>query len=450
MEYRKSMKIIASFSLIFLTGSFAPVFSQADIYQNPDYGPDSASRMKCANNLSTMSEFMKIDLINYALPSWRTVFDKCPASSKNIYLYGVKIYRDRLDMENEPVRKKELLDTLMMIYDRRIEYFGQKGHVLGRKGIDLLRYDQNAIEEAHAILGESINASGENADEAVVVTFMQTSMVLFKGGRIESKQVIDDYMQATGVLSKRTGSGNQDRMTERAFENVDRLFAESGAGNCNDLIAIFTPKFQADPENTELLKTIIRLLMGRGCEDSDLFAASAEKLYQIEPTSDAAYNLAKLFIKREEFQKSLDYYQKAIESSDDPEAKAQYNYQASVLLMNKFQNYSESRSYALRAIALKSGWGAPYIVIGKAYAASSRQCGDNEFEKSTVYWAAVDKFNEAKSADPSVAAEANTLIEQYSRYFPNVEDAFFYGYQEGQDYKVGCWINEDTTVRTRK
>lgn len=450
MEHKKKMKIIARLVLVFSLGSLEPVFSQADILQNPDYGPDSTSRLECANNLSTMSEFMKIDLVNYALPSWLAVFDNCPASSKNIYLYGVKIFHKRLANEKDQVRRKELLDSLMLIYDRRIEYFGQKGRVLGRKGIDLLRYDQNAIDEAHKILGESIKASGQDAEEAVIVTFMQTSTILFKADQIESKQVIDDYMEATGILSKRIRSGNQDRTTEKALDNVDMLLAESGAGDCMELVGIFTPKFRSDPGNTELLKTITTVLMRRGCEDSELFAKASEKLYEIEPTSDAAYNLAKLFLKREEYKKALEYYNKAIKSSDDQESKAQYNYQAAVLLLNKFENYPESRSYALRAIDLKSGWGAPYILIGNAYAASSKQCGENDFDRSTVYWAAVDKYIEAKSIDPTVTEEANSLIERFSKYFPNVEDAFFYGYQEGQDYKVGCWINEDTKVRTRK
>ena len=73
-----------------------------NIHLDPKYGPDSLSRMECANNLSTMSEFMKINLYDYALPSWKEVFDKCPASSRNIYLYGVRIYRELLAKEKNP------------------------------------------------------------------------------------------------------------------------------------------------------------------------------------------------------------------------------------------------------------------------------------------------------------------------------------------------------------
>ena len=121
------MKKIAILFLFIGISGFSALLGQngADIYNNPDYGADSAARMNCANHLSTMSEFMKINLYSYALSSWKVVFDECPASSKNIYLYGVKIYREFWSKAKDPERKKQIVDTLMMVYDSRIEYFGQ-------------------------------------------------------------------------------------------------------------------------------------------------------------------------------------------------------------------------------------------------------------------------------------------------------------------------------------
>ncbi len=449
MKKKKNKKILLVLTLTFFTGFLSTAYAQPDIYNNPDYGVDSASRMECANNLSTMSEFMKIDLFDYALPSWKAVFNNCPKSSKNIYLYGVKIYRYKLDNEKDDERIKELLDTLMLIYDRRIENFGQAGLVLGRKGIDMLRYDRSSIEAVYGILGESIDISKEHAEEAVIVTFMQSCMALFKANRIEAQDVIDNYLLTTEILNNIIKSGKGRGRTEVALTNVEALFADSGAGGCEDLISIFTPKFEADPGNLELLKKITSLLSGRNCEDSELFAHTSEKLYSLEPSSTAAFNLARLFLKREKYNKSLDYYQKAIDTEENPEEKAQYCYQKAVLLLNKYDRYSDSRSYAQQAISLKGNWGAPYILIGNTYAASSKTCGENDFEKAAVFLAAVDKFIKAKSVDASVADEANELIKRYEAYFPNVENAFFYGFQEGQAYTVGCWINESTTIRTR-
>ena len=43
--------------------------------------------------------------------------------------------------------------------------------------------------------------------------------------------------------------------------------------------------------------------------------------------------------------------------------------------------------------------------------------------------------------------EANKLIDTYSKHFPGSEEIFFQGFAEGQEYEVGCWINEKTKVR---
>jgi len=421
-----------------------------NIHLDPKYGPDSLSRMECANNLSTMSEFMKINLYDYALPSWKEVFDKCPASSRNIYLYGVRIYRELLAKEKNPSRQQELIDTLMLIYDRRIENFGQEGMVMGRKGLDLLKYRQDEIEQAHGFLEKSVKLSKNKSEEAVLITYMQTTVVLFKSGKLNAQAVIDNYLEVTDILEAKINSGDNDNdQATAALANTDLIFSESGAGSCEDLINIFTPKFEESQNNIDLLKKITSLLLKRNCEDSDLFADASENLYKLESSAEAAYNLSKLFIKREEYNKAAEYLIKAIELQTNNEDKSSYYYQLALIEFTKFEQYSKAREHALKASELKPGWGDPYILIGNLYASSSKLCGENEFEKSTVFWAAVDKYIKAKSIDESKTAEANELINRYTQYFPNVEDAFFYGFQEGQDYTVGCWINEKTKIRTR-
>ena len=60
-----------------------------------------------------------------------------------------------------------------------------------------------------------------------------------------------------------------------------------------------------------------------------------------------------------------------------------------------------ARTYALEALQLRPDWGDPLILIGDIYAAEN-DAFDDDFERSTVYWAAVDKFIQAKSIDPEV------------------------------------------------
>lgn len=111
--------------------------------------------------------------------------------------------------------------------------------------------------------------------------------------------------------------------------------------------------------------------------------------------------------------------------------------------------FAQARSNALRAIEARPDWGAPYILIGNAYALSANSIGSKEFEKKTAYWAAVDKFMKAKSVDPSVTDQANEQIRIFSAHFPAVDEIFFQGMAVGDTYEVGGWINERTTIRSR-
>ncbi len=445
------MKKSAPLTLLsILLGIMTASAQMEDIYENPKYGTDSASRLECANNLSTMSEFMKIDLLDYALNSWQKVFGECPESSRNIYIYGVRIYRDKVEKAKTPEAATHALDTLMLIYDRRMQYFGQEGLVLGRKGLDLFRYDRERIKDSYDLLNKSVEICKINSEPAVLVTLMQLSNALYKAGQMEARELIDNYLASTDILDARIRAGKSRGHEKMALENIEAIFAQSGAADCETLVGIFAPKFEKMPEDLVFLKKLTTLLSGQSCEDSDLFARSSENLYTLDPSAQAAYNLAKLFFKRGEFDKSVSYYEEAIGLESDPVTKSRYQYELGLILFSKYEDFSAARTLARSAIENNPDWGAPYILIGNLYASSSNRCGENEFEKSTIFWVAVDKFIEAKSIDPSVAEEATELINKYTQYFPNIEDAFFYGFENGQSYTVGCWINESTTVRTRQ
>jgi hypothetical protein len=81
------------FLFAFITASLIATAQKIKYYENPKYGPDSLSRVKCAKNLSNMSSFVKVDMFDYAYDSWRYCFKNCPGASKNIYIMGAKILK---------------------------------------------------------------------------------------------------------------------------------------------------------------------------------------------------------------------------------------------------------------------------------------------------------------------------------------------------------------------
>lgn len=418
-------------------------------HQNPKFGADSTSRVQCAKNLSTMNEFVKINLFDRAWDSWLEAYHSCPASSKNIYIHGVKILKHRIETSTDESVKSGYVDSLMVLHDNRIKYFGQEGYVLGRKGIDLIKYRPADAPQAYNYLSKSIQLEGAKSDEAVMVTFMQASYLAFKSGKIEASQMVADYLMASSLVEQIISAGNTEEGMKKAQEAIDKLFAESGVADCQTLISIFQPKYDAAPKDVELLKKIVQLLGKSKCEDQILYAQASESLFAIEPSAQAAFYLARLFYKKEAYAKSAEYYKKAIDLETSEFEKANYYYQLGVV-QQLLGDHIQARVSARTAINLRPQWGEPYILIGNLYASSARSCGSNGFEQGAVFWAAVDQYQKAKAIDTSVTATAQDLINRYSVYFPNNEDAFFNGYTDGKPFSIGCWIGETTTVRTIK
>ena len=102
----------------------------------------------------------------------------------------------------------------------------------------------------------------------------------------------------------------------------------------------------------------------------------------------------------------------------------------------------------MEATKIRPEWGEPYLYIGRLYASSGKKCGPGTgWESQVVTWVAIDMFQKAKSVDPEVADKANKLIGQYSQYYPTKEDCFFRQLKAGDPFKVGCWIQRQTTCR---
>ena len=113
------------------------------------------------------------------------------------------------------------------------------------------------------------------------------------------------------------------------------------------------------------------------------------------------------------------------------------------------EDYKTCAAYAKEALDIEPGFGRLYIIIGLSYAGSAEECADRLFDKSIIYCLAVDYFTKAKETDERELEEANKLIELYSRYFPSYEELMT-NLRSGDKYKIGCWINEETTVRFRE
>ena len=113
---------------LLLSGLVAIVVVTAASAQKPGYDPVKApfglgeDSVTCRQNLSLMQTSAKAEDYTGALKSWIFVYENCPASSKNIYIYGPRIFKSLYAAEADAAKKKEYLDLVMQVYDKRLEY----------------------------------------------------------------------------------------------------------------------------------------------------------------------------------------------------------------------------------------------------------------------------------------------------------------------------------------
>ncbi len=430
------------------------------------YGEDSVT---CVMNLSLYREFYKQwkaskyknSSLDDALKSWRWVYTNCPKATENIYVDGVKMIKFRVKKEKDTKIKNKLIDTLMAIYDQRIKYFPmnyrskkpQEGMILGRKGVALYKLNpaKNYLE-TYKILGRAIELDKGNAKGPVYVYYFRSITKMAKKGDIDTAAVVDaydmisDYIDDNILKYQRVDNSKKVEEYNNIKGNIENTFEPFA--NCKDLVRIYQKKYNADPEDIDLLKKVTKLLDKKECQESQLYFEATVALYKLEPTPSSAYLIGKIMLKEGKYNDAVSYLQEAIKMDNELRA-----YKALIYLAVDYQSlnkFKEARAIALRAAKLDPTAGKPYVIIGDLYAASAKDCGNDDLTKKVAFWAAVDKYKKAKAVEPDLKEAVDKKINIYRQHFPATELLFFHNLNEGDDYKVGCWINENTKVRAAK
>ena len=387
-----------------------------------------------------------------AYPKWKMIVENCPKQSKNLYLNGVNILKAFINQAQTPEERDKYIKELMDMYDTRIANYGEAAEITAKKAMDLQQLKgAAAVEEVYNLYSEAVKLGGDKLDAAYVVKYIESTINYVRAGKAEPTLVVDNYDVASELLEKEllenAGDSAKMALITGYINGVENAF--SPYAGCEELVNIYTKKFEADPENVELLKKITGILMKKGCSTTPLFFSATEKLYSLEPSPSTALRMGQMSVSKEQFDKAVSYLSDAVKGLTETKDL----YKAYILMglsQTKLNSYSAARTSFLEAAKVDPTKGEPYIQIAQLYASSARMVDDGMNGRS-VYWAAVDMARRATKVDVSEAtAEAvSKMVGTFSSYFPKKNDAFMLDLIDGNSYRVGSWINENTVVRTR-
>ena len=434
--------------------SIAMLLSGAGLYAQDmsKYGPNAD---ECVKYLSYYTEYYKQKNYDDATPNWRKAYELCPVScSQNLLIHGSELV-SRLIAKNakNPIAVEGLVDTLLTLQDQRAQYYPKYAvTAMNNKASYAAKYIKNDPKRVYDIYEGVIAANGAETKASVLFNDFKVAVDLYGAGQIGTEDVLNLYQRNLGMLEAiKPASEIEGKQIADFRTNIENLFISSKVATCDDLLALFGPRYEANPNDLQLAKNIVKMLsLAEDCNDNDLYLNAVTTMYSLEPSADAAYFLYKLHAAKGNVSDAVKYLNEAIDRDDsDVKADASYNYE---LALYCFKNGRSAAAYeaALKVPSMDDSLaGKAYLLIGTIWGSAS--CGGDEIARRAPYWVACDYMNKAKAADSSLTDDANRYIGQYSKYFPQAADAFMYGVNNGDSYTVSCGgMRATTTARTVK
>ena len=280
--------------------------------------------------------------------SWKWLIENAPIATVTIYANGAPMLGKLIQGTQDVAQKKVYLDELMNLFDTRLKYLkylntsipeGKRGrategdvliakanfyHIYGYGAGDS-EYNYNKIYDMYKKGINAINEEGGREVKGLYIQyFFSVSNELFKASNeYYREQFLNDYLESKEVCEKMLQLAKEETDPEKAQKILDeyyrplaiieQVFVESGAANRDQLIAMFTPKVEANKGNLDYLRSAMTLLSANDCDDSEVYYKAAEYAYAIEPTYESAIGMAQWSHQQGKMEDMLTYFEKAIE-----------------------------------------------------------------------------------------------------------------------------------------
>lgn len=422
------------------------------------------NREKAETAFVIYKDFLKVKNYPEALSIWKVAYNLAPGSNGRVKSHfddGAAIYKYMFDQTQDKALKKTYVDTIMMIYNKRKECFGDEAYVNGLMGFDYYYYfsEYTTEENIYSLLKSNFDVKGKNADYFVVNPFTKIlyDMVTAQKVSISEGRKYADMILKSIENGKATCKGalcqSWDAVSEYAPSRLEDLEGVEGFYDCEYYAKKYYSLFKQYPDSCEVINRSYARMQYGGCLASDPRVTEVQnvrktKCYVAPPAISCAAQGNENY-SQGKYTKAVASYLSCVEQSSDADQKAKYLLLVAKIYYRDIRNFSSARKYALDAAKARPGWGEPYLLIGNLYASSGPLCGTGRgWESQVVTWPAIDMWNKAKNIDASVSAEASALIKRYWQYMPKKEDIFFRNIKAGDTYYIPCWIQENTTVRT--
>ena len=411
------------------------------------HGKDSAD---CVLYLSYYQEYYKQKNYDSALPNWRKAYSVCPATaSENMFIHGTTLMTRLYNQTKDPAKKNAIVDTILTLQDKRMAaYPRRRVSILNNKGQHIINYRSADAAYTYEHLNAIVDELGAQANGPLQVNLLQSAITLYRENKLSADDVIATYDKVAANVENATPKSDAEKEDNlKVKATIESIFADSKVASCENLLAIFGPRYEAEPENLAVVSNIVKLMNSADdCTSNDLYLKAVTSMYKLDPSFRSAYGLYRLNASRDNVADACRYLEEAIASDEsDAATDAQYYYELAAFCYKNNMRGKASES-AKKAVEMDYGYaGKAYMILGNLWA--SAPCS-GDVDKYARYWAATDFYQKARSTDATLADDAATAISSVARYYPEASEIFMYDLSAGQSYTVSCaGMSAFTTVR---
>ncbi|MEO9871911.1 hypothetical protein [Ekhidna sp.] len=409
--------------------------------EDPDLKSQAMERQAYYKLLIAQSKY------NEAMKPLNWLYTNNPDLNQSIYIEGIDCIENIIKSSDDSNRKERLQDSLLWMYDQRIEYFDNDASIMDRKAFAAFKLYYRTPSKYSLLADLYAKAYEMNGPE--ISTFnLNPYMLLAKNyhqstpDKMPAEKVLDIHTQISDIIEEKRRNGENAAKLDKEQSKTDAwLSSIPGILTCDFIEKQLVPKFKSNPADLSTAKKIFNYSLQAKCIDQPYWLEASEAVYKENPSFKLAYTMGSRYNNNGEPRKALQYYEEASTLASSGEEK----YDALIgqaVANSKLGNKSRSRTLAYEALSTKPGSSEAYNLIGNLYFTSFDDCrGDKSIVMDRGVFLAAYKMYE-KSGNKS-------QMQASKEQFPSIEEIFNEGMEEGQSITVGCWINESVSLQRR-
>ncbi|MBO7067256.1 MAG: tetratricopeptide repeat protein [Bacteroidaceae bacterium] len=338
-------------------------------------------------NISLFQQSLQNQDYSEARINLQWLLKNAPYAITGIYTQGPFIYYNLITKETDQAKKLAYFNEMMEIFAAReknldvLNTFAKTKSTLG----DVLAlkadyynwtapntpgsgYTLNKSYDNYSQAIKMINEKGGREIEgSVLQNFFLVSDAMYKSApNVLREQYLQDYLDSKDACEKMLqlakeakAEGDEEKANKLVAKYdgplalIEQTFSQSGAADREQIIAIYTKKFDSYKDDINKLNGAINLMAMNDCDDSEIYYQYAEAAYNIEPTFTSAIGLAQKAQKDGQMEKMLDYYNKALELTSSDANRGVICLKIAYAL-TKSKQYTGALTYAEKAINYNS------------------------------------------------------------------------------------------------